>query len=329
MHGSFEGPRMGPGSLHLYLGFFLTTCGTSISGYDKYSHSLASPRCSACSYIAGVLFVTLCVARLWPPLEVFLHFTQPLVGCGTDYMGLAPLSCCPTSSDTGPLALSLPICLGVHRSLVDDVDVTVSTPLGTSGSSTGVLSTKEPSAPPASTIVTSSGVGNGLVIAPLSTGRPSSPVPVSHAPSAPMPAFDAHEHDPYDPMVHADTSDMLEDSLEIPTDCALLVDIDGIIQSHGEDLVHGAIDAAADALIREVAASVLGSAPLAISTDATVAPATTAAKPIASLAAMPIATPVASGLSRSALASARRLPLPTLPEHKEFDMWCAAQARPV
>ncbi|KAK8584096.1 hypothetical protein V6N12_068346 [Hibiscus sabdariffa] len=52
---------------------------------------------------------------LWPPLDVFLHFAQPLVGCGADYMGLAPLSCCPTSSDTDPLAQSLPICLDVHR----------------------------------------------------------------------------------------------------------------------------------------------------------------------------------------------------------------------
>ncbi|KAK9044422.1 hypothetical protein V6N11_058322 [Hibiscus sabdariffa] len=45
--------------------------------------------------------------------------------------------------------------------------------------------------------------------------------------------------------------DMLEDALAMPTDCALLVDIDGVVQSHGEDLVHDAIDAAADTLIRE------------------------------------------------------------------------------
>ncbi|KAK8578265.1 hypothetical protein V6N13_090932 [Hibiscus sabdariffa] len=43
MHGSLEGPRMGPGSLHLYLGVFLTTSGTSISGYSTHSLSLASP----------------------------------------------------------------------------------------------------------------------------------------------------------------------------------------------------------------------------------------------------------------------------------------------
>ncbi|KAK8669993.1 hypothetical protein V6N13_104760 [Hibiscus sabdariffa] len=33
LHGSLEGPRMGPCSFRLYLGFLLTTCGTSIGGY--------------------------------------------------------------------------------------------------------------------------------------------------------------------------------------------------------------------------------------------------------------------------------------------------------
>ncbi|KAK8708493.1 hypothetical protein V6N13_059532 [Hibiscus sabdariffa] len=90
-------------------------------------------------------------------------------------------------------------------------------------------------------------------------GRPS-----TLAPTSPAPASEDHEHDSYDPMIHSTTSDMLKDALAIPTDCALLVDIDGIIQSNGEDLVHGAIDEAADTLIREVAASVLGCTPLSV-----------------------------------------------------------------
>ncbi|KAK8636805.1 hypothetical protein V6N13_064242 [Hibiscus sabdariffa] len=80
-------------------------------------------------------------------------------------------------------------------------------------------------------------------------GRPS-----TLAPTSPAPASEDHEHDSYDPMIHSATSNMLEDALAIPIDCALLVNIDGIIQSNGEDLVHGAIDEAADTLIREVAA---------------------------------------------------------------------------
>ncbi|KAK8584097.1 hypothetical protein V6N13_109474 [Hibiscus sabdariffa] len=116
VHVSLEGPRMGPGSFLLYLGFLLTTCGTSIGGYGKYILSLVPPRCSACSCIVGALFVTLCGTRLWPPLGVFLHFAQPLVGCGVDFMGLAPLPCWPMLSDPGPLARFLPICRGVHRS---------------------------------------------------------------------------------------------------------------------------------------------------------------------------------------------------------------------
>ncbi|KAK8680529.1 hypothetical protein V6N13_109472 [Hibiscus sabdariffa] len=76
-------------------------------------------------------------------------------------------------------------------------------------------------------------------LAPI--GRPSPLAPASLAP-----ASADHEHDPYDPMNHTATSDMLEDALAVPADCALLVDIDGIIQSNGEDLVHGAIDEAAN-----------------------------------------------------------------------------------
>ncbi|KAK8715322.1 hypothetical protein V6N13_042659 [Hibiscus sabdariffa] len=85
------------------------------------------------------------------------------------------------------------------------------------------------------------------------SGRPSPMAPASSTPASVDP-----EHGPYDPMINSATSDMLEDAFAIPADCALLVDIDGIVQVNGEDLVHGAIDEAVDSLIREVAASVLG-----------------------------------------------------------------------
>ncbi|KAK8621824.1 hypothetical protein V6N13_081255 [Hibiscus sabdariffa] len=113
---------------------------------------------------------------------------------------------------------------------------------------------------------TTHGVGTKLAPkAPASTDPSSSPVPVSRAPL--VPASDAHDLDPYDPMVHTDTSDMLEDSLDDPSDCALLMDIDGIIQATGDDLVHGALDEVADSLIREVAASrlPLGTLPVKLS----------------------------------------------------------------
>ncbi|KAK9045764.1 hypothetical protein V6N11_051672 [Hibiscus sabdariffa] len=38
---------------------------------------------------------------------------------------------------------------------------------------------------------------------------------------------------PYDPMVHAETSDMLEEALEISRDCVLLADLAGVIQAEG------------------------------------------------------------------------------------------------
>ncbi|KAK8713408.1 hypothetical protein V6N13_148626 [Hibiscus sabdariffa] len=56
---------------------------------------------------------------------------------------------------------------------------------------------------------------------------------------------------PYDPMVHTETSDMLEEALEISRDCVLLADLTGVIQANGEDLVNEAIPEAADSIIRE------------------------------------------------------------------------------
>ncbi|KAK8671963.1 hypothetical protein V6N13_110341 [Hibiscus sabdariffa] len=51
----------------------------------------------------------------------------------------------------------------------------------------------------------------------------------------------APEDAPYDPMVHTETFDMLEEVLEISRDCVLLADLTGVIQANGEDLVNEAI----------------------------------------------------------------------------------------
>ncbi|KAK8663297.1 hypothetical protein V6N13_083120 [Hibiscus sabdariffa] len=56
---------------------------------------------------------------------------------------------------------------------------------------------------------------------------------------------------PYDPMVHNETSDMLEEALQISRDCVLLADLTGVIQADGEDLVNEATPEAADSIIRE------------------------------------------------------------------------------
>ncbi|KAK8667653.1 hypothetical protein V6N13_007801 [Hibiscus sabdariffa] len=153
-------------------------------------------------------------------------------------------------------------------SLVDDaVDATAPAPSAASGSP--IAGALAPVTSPASDAATS----HAASVNPSTPVTSSAPLarPSPLAPTSSVPTSEDHAHDPYDPMVHSATSDMLEDALAISADCALLVDIDGIIQSNGEDLVHGAIDEAADSLIREVAASVLGCTPLSVDTDATVA----------------------------------------------------------
>ncbi|KAK8574648.1 hypothetical protein V6N12_062338 [Hibiscus sabdariffa] len=38
---------------------------------------------------------------------------------------------------------------------------------------------------------------------------------------------------PYDPMVHNDTPDLMEEALEISSDCVMLADLAGVIQANG------------------------------------------------------------------------------------------------
>ncbi|KAK8681071.1 hypothetical protein V6N13_053478 [Hibiscus sabdariffa] len=121
---------------------------------------------------------------------------------------------------------------------------------------------------------------------------------------------------PYDPMVHTETSDMLEEALEISPDCVLFADFTGVVQANGEDLVNEAIPEAADSIIREVVASVLG---VSASPDAAVV--SSRPTPVST------ASPSKPGLSKSTPAGLRRAALPMVPEHHEFDEWCAAQSR--
>ncbi|KAK8644644.1 hypothetical protein V6N13_123946 [Hibiscus sabdariffa] len=99
---------------------------------------------------------------------------------------------------------------------------------------------------------------------------------------------------PYDPMVHTETSDRLEEALEISRDCVLL---------------------AADSIIREVAASILG---VPAPPDAPADP----SRQVPSLSA----SPSKPGLSKSTPAGLRRATMPMVPEHQEFDEWCAARS---
>ncbi|KAK8584083.1 hypothetical protein V6N12_068333 [Hibiscus sabdariffa] len=124
---------------------------------------------------------------------------------------------------------------------------------------------------------------------------------------------------PYDPLVHAETSAMLEEALEISRDCVLLADMDGVLQADGEDLVNEAIPEAADSIIREVAAKILGADAPSDGSDPPIA--------LAKMGPSPSASPPKSGLSKSAPAGLRRAAMPVVPEHQEFDEWCAARSR--
>ncbi|KAK8495790.1 hypothetical protein V6N11_047340 [Hibiscus sabdariffa] len=68
VHGSLEGLRMGPGSFPLYLGFLLTTCGTSISGYAIPALCAVFaylPRCAPISLLSCVRLCGHCVPEFW------------------------------------------------------------------------------------------------------------------------------------------------------------------------------------------------------------------------------------------------------------------------
>ncbi|KAK9029805.1 hypothetical protein V6N11_031250 [Hibiscus sabdariffa] len=176
-------------------------------------------------------------------------------------------------------------------------------------------------APAASDAAASVPVSAPVRAAPAASDAAASDVPVtagrvatSSAPmSAPPPrgklATDNGEV-PYDPMLHPDVSDAMEDSLAIPKGCTLFSDIDGMVQSTGLDDV---IDEAADALLHDVASSILGNIPASSTVPATV---------VSTLAACSSPLPP---VSRPVSNCARRLSMPPVPEQDDFEAWYAAQ----
>ncbi|KAK9018682.1 hypothetical protein V6N11_033729 [Hibiscus sabdariffa] len=84
-------------------------------------------------------------------------------------------------------------------------------------------------------------------------------------------------------------------------------------------LVNEAIPEAADSIIREVAAKILGADAPSDGSDPPIA--------LAKMGPSPSASPPKSGLSKSAPAGLRRAAMPVVPEHQEFDEWCAARSR--
>ncbi|KAK8713506.1 hypothetical protein V6N13_148721 [Hibiscus sabdariffa] len=132
--------------------------------------------------------------------------------------------------------------------------------------------------------------------------------------SAPLPAHVARDNEaPYDPMLHPDVSDAMEDLLEVPNDFTLFADLDGVAQSTGLDPVNDIIDDATDALICDVASSILGRVLASPTISATV---------VATVAAC--SSPLLPA-SRPASTCARRLSMPPVPEQDDFDAWYAAQ----
>ncbi|KAK8680535.1 hypothetical protein V6N13_109478 [Hibiscus sabdariffa] len=310
-------PRLEPGFPPPRLGFHPTSEGYPIGDLGKWL-SLVSPQCPACSCMTGALSVALCGARPRPSSKVILHVAQPLVGYGVKYTGLVPRSYC--------LARSVHWHSWLHR-------------LGVRWTLPWML----PWLPCASVysnphvacfspylllcIRRALSIGPWLrspCCAPCSTqgAFPLRPRCLPHrlaarsARALPWPASLFVAWRASHPWAE-DFACSLVGRVATPTsvDASRLIRLFWAIwkddKSHGEDLVHDAIDAAADTLLREVAASVLGCAPISIDTDAAVVSTTSAA--------MTSASPTAPVLSRSAPACARRLPMPALPEHQEFD----------
>ncbi|KAK8671966.1 hypothetical protein V6N13_110344 [Hibiscus sabdariffa] len=163
----------------------------------------------------------------------------------------------------------------------------------------------------ASVPASAASVGPATSVAPLAPGCDATV-------SAPLPAHSTRDNvhvacdneAPYDPMLHRDVSDAMEDSLDVLNGCTLFSDLDGMVQSAGLDNV---VDEAADALIRDVASSILGQVSASSATPATV---------VSTVAACSSPLPPAS---RPTSTCARRLSMPPVPEQDDFKAWYAAQ----
>ncbi|KAK8486106.1 hypothetical protein V6N11_004985 [Hibiscus sabdariffa] len=111
--------------------------------------------------------------------------------------------------------------------------------------------------------------------------------------------------------VPATAAPMVRKGQAVPATAAPMAD--------GEDFVNEAIPEAADSIIREVAAKILGDDAPSDGSDPPIA--------LAKMGPSPLASPPKSGLSKSAPAGLRRAAMPVVPEHQEFDEWCAARSR--
>ncbi|KAK8684246.1 hypothetical protein V6N13_040276 [Hibiscus sabdariffa] len=159
----------------------------------------------------------------------------------------------------------------------------------------------------ASVPASAASVGPATSVAPLAPGCDATV-------SAPLPAHSTRDNvhvacdneAPYDPMLHRDVLDAMEDSFDVLNGCTLFSDLDGMVQSAGLDDV---VDGAANALIRDVASSILGQVSASSATPATV---------VSTVAACSSPLPPAS---RPTSTCARRLSMPPVPEQDDFEAW--------
>ncbi|KAK8512371.1 hypothetical protein V6N12_037371 [Hibiscus sabdariffa] len=157
----------------------------------------------------------------------------------------------------------------------------------------------------ASVPASAASVGLATSVAPLAPGYDATV-------SAPLPAHSTRDNvhvacdneAPYDPMLHRDVSDAMEDSLDVPNGCTLFFDLDGMVQSAGLDDV---VDEAADPLIRDVASSILGQVSASSATPATVVSTVAACSSPLLPASQPTST------------CARRLSMPPVPEQDDCE----------
>ncbi|KAL4341936.1 hypothetical protein GQ457_08G031770 [Hibiscus cannabinus] len=198
---------------------------------------------------------------------------------------LPPLSPAPSVSSSPP-ASALAAAASVPAPAASDAaaSVPVSAPVGPASSDAPVASSC-----------------TAAVSAPLPAPSPRGKVPVADDSEA-----------PYDPMLHPDVSDAMEESLDVPKGCTLFSDLDGMVQSAGLD---DAIDEAADALIRDVASSILGQVSASSAVPATM---------VSTVAACSSPLPP---VSRPTSTCARRLSMPLVPEQDDFKAWYAAQVQ--
>ncbi|KAL4272817.1 hypothetical protein GQ457_13G013820 [Hibiscus cannabinus] len=205
-------------------------------------------------------------------VRVSLDTTKPLRRCVTLSRSNAKAVLCPLQYERIPIFYHG--CGLVGHTVVKDMEVpplspapsVASSPPASASAAVASVPTPAASVPvlapigPASEVVAS--------IIPVIAGRVATgSAPMSAPPPCGKETADVDGEVPYDPKLHFDVSDALEDSLDIPKGCTLFSDIDGMVQSTGLDDV---IDEVADALLRDVASSILGQVSATSAVPATV-----------------------------------------------------------